>query len=316
LSGGADSSTCALLVAEMVRRSLGELGLKKVLKKLHIEDFIEDCQPHSIGLQRKMIVQRLLHCAYQGTKNSSDKTLSSARKLASEIGAEFSEWKIDEEVASYSQKIEKALNRTLSWETDDIAMQNIQARARSPIIWMLANIRQSLLIVTSNRSECDVGYSTMDGDTSGSIAPIAALDKHFILQWLKWAENTLDYQSLQLINSLTPSAELRPLENSQTDEDDLMPYAIIVEIEKLAIRERQSPTRIFEVLSATNLADEASLKLYIKKFFTLWSRNQWKRERTAPSFHLDDFNVDPRTWCRFPILSSAYFDELAELDHR
>jgi NAD+ synthase (glutamine-hydrolysing) len=316
LSGGADSSTCALLVAEMVRRSLGELGLKKVLKKLHIEDFIEDCQPHSIGLQRKMIVQRLLHCAYQGTKNSSDKTLSSARKLASEIGAEFSEWKIDEEVASYSQKIEKALNRTLSWETDDISMQNIQARARSPIIWMLANIRQSLLIVTSNRSECDVGYSTMDGDTSGSIAPIAALDKHFILQWLKWAENTLDYQSLQLINSLTPSAELRPLENSQTDEDDLMPYAIIVEIEKLAIRERQSPTRIFEVLSATNLADEASLKLYIKKFFTLWSRNQWKRERTAPSFHLDDFNVDPRTWCRFPILSSAYFDELAELDHR
>jgi NAD+ synthase (glutamine-hydrolysing) len=34
LSGGADSSTCALLVAEMVRRSLGELGLKKVLKKI------------------------------------------------------------------------------------------------------------------------------------------------------------------------------------------------------------------------------------------------------------------------------------------
>jgi NAD+ synthase (glutamine-hydrolysing) len=34
--------------------------------------------------------------------------------------------------------------------------------------------------------------------------------------------------------------------------------------------------------------------------------NQWKRERTAPSFMLDDFNVDPRSWCRFPILNGGF----------
>jgi NAD+ synthase (glutamine-hydrolysing) len=28
---------------------------------------------------------------------------------------------------------------------------------------------------------------------------------------------------------------------------------------------------------------------------------------------LDDENLDPRTWCRYPILSGNYSDELAEL---
>ena len=33
----------------------------------------------------------------------------------------------------------------------------------------------------------------------------------------------------------------------------------------------------------------------------------------APSFHLDDENLDPKTWCRFPILSGAFKAELEEL---
>jgi NAD+ synthase (glutamine-hydrolysing) len=314
LSGGADSSACAILVAEMIRRSIDEIGLEESLKKLHLEELIHLCQGHDSSKQRKIILRHILHCAYQGTVNSSADTLESARKLAKEIGADFSEWKIDEEVSSYTKKIEKAINRNLSWETDDITLQNIQARARAPIIWMLANIKQSLLIVTSNRSEGDVGYATMDGDTSGSIAPIAAVDKYFILQWLTWAEKTLGYQSLSYVNSLNPTAELRPLEQSQTDEEDLMPYHVIVEIEKHAIRDKRSPKEVFQRLAVTELESPELLKLHIKKFFNLWCRNQWKRERTAPAFHLDDFNVDPRTWCRFPILSSGYFDELAELD--
>jgi NAD+ synthase (glutamine-hydrolysing) len=314
LSGGADSSTCAVLVSEMIRRSLAEIGLEESLKKLHLEELIEECRGRDVPVQRKIIARRILHCAYQGTINSSTETLESAGKLAAEIGAEFSEWKIDEEVNSYTHKIEKAIHRDLSWANDDITLQNIQARARAPIIWMLANIKRSLLLVTSNRSEGDVGYATMDGDTSGSIAPIAAVDKYFILHWLNWAQTNLGYKSLSYVNSLNPSAELRPLEQSQTDEDDLMPYHIIVEIEKHAIRDKFSPKEVFQKLQKANLESPDLLKIHIKKFFALWCRNQWKRERTAPAFHLDDFNVDPRTWCRFPILSSGYFDELAELD--
>jgi NAD+ synthase (glutamine-hydrolysing) len=315
LSGGADSSTCAVLVSEMIRRSISEIGLEESLDKLNLSALLEICLTLSVSEQQKYIANHILHCAYQGTVNSSKETLDSAKQLADEIGAKFDHWKIDDEVDSYSAKIENVLNRSLSWEMDDLAMQNIQARARSPIIWMLANIKRSLLLVTSNRSEGDVGYATMDGDTSGSIAPIAAVDKFFILNWLQWAEKKLGYISLRHVNSLNPTAELRPLEQSQTDEDDLMPYPVIVEIEKLAIRDKLSPVETYIILKKRKLEEGELLKLHIKKFYGLWCRNQWKRERTAPAFHLDDFNVDPRTWCRFPILSSGYLDELAELDH-
>lgn len=314
LSGGADSSTCAILVAEMVKRSIADIGLEACLEKLNLTSILENCAALNVDEQRKHIVGQILHCAYQGTINSSEETLDSARELANEIGAKFDHWRIDDEVNSYSTKIQKVLNKSLTWEQDDLAMQNIQARARSPIIWMLANIKKSLLLVTSNRSEGDVGYATMDGDTSGSIAPIAAVDKHFILNWLVWSEENLDYFSLKYVNSLNPTAELRPTDKNQTDEDDLMPYHVIVEIEKLAIRDKLSPVEIHKILHERELEEGELLKIHIKKFFTLWCRNQWKRERTAPAFHLDDFNVDPRTWCRFPILSSGYFDELADLD--
>ncbi|QSE96947.1 NAD(+) synthase [Fulvivirga lutea] len=311
LSGGADSSTIAILVSEMVRRGIQELGLEEFKKKSGLE---LQTSSKSIDTSSKEICSQLLSCAYQGTKNSSTDTLNSAKELADEIGAKFYHWTIDEEVGSYTSKIEKALGRKLSWETDDIALQNIQARSRSPIIWMMANIKNNLLLTTSNRSEGDVGYATMDGDTSGSISPIAAVDKYFIIHWLKWAEKELGYSSLRHVNSLAPSAELRPLEQTQTDEADLMPYHIIVEIERLAIREHNSPIEVYTKLKAKELESADLLKAHIAKFYRLWSRNQWKRERIAPSFHLDDFNVDPRTWCRFPILSKGFEEELEELN--
>ena len=55
------------------------------------------------------------------------------------------------------------------------------------------------------------------------------------------------------------------------------------------------------------------LLIWVERFFKLWSRNQWKRERYAPSFHLDDHNLDPRSWMRFPILSGGFEKELAEM---
>jgi NAD+ synthase (glutamine-hydrolysing) len=262
-------------------------------------------------------VGHLLTCAYQGTENSSAATLLAAKELAQSIGAGFHQWTIDEEVNSYEEKIEKVLGRKLSWDKDDIARQNIQARTRSPIIWLLANLKQAVLLTTSNRSEGDVGYATMDGDTSGSLAPIAGVDKPFILQWLKWAETELGYTGLTFVNNLTPTAELRPAERAQTDEKDLMPYTILVEIEKLAIRDRKSPAQVYQQLKSRSLnppITTSQLKEYVKKFFHLWSANQWKRERLAPSFHLDEINVDPRSWCRFPILSSNFKLELEELE--
>lgn len=304
LSGGADSTTCAVMVFLMAKRALEELGIKKLTETL----------PFLKGRTStpQELTQQLLICAYQGTNNSSDNTLNSAKQLAQAIGAQFHSWLIDDEVSSYSSKIESVLKRSLSWENDDIALQNIQARSRSPIIWMLTNITGTLLLTTSNRSEGSVGYTTMDGDTSGSLAPIAAVDKSFIRKWLIWAEKELDLPALSFVNELAPTAELRPSNKTQTDENDLMPYNTLLEIEQLAVGQHLSPVEVFNSIRS-NYSDISSLKSHIHRFYTLWSRNQWKRERIAPAFHLDDYNVDPRTWCRFPILSSSFEEELEAL---
>lgn len=315
LSGGADSSACAIMVAEMIRKGVKELGIEAFIQKSGCSSLFSgiDWKNHTVEEQCRMVTSKLLLTAYQSTQHSGNATLHSAQTLAESIGATFYNWSVEEQVQLNIQKVEAAIGRNLTWETDDITLQNIQARSRAPMVWMLANIQRSLLLTTSNRSEGDVGYATMDGDTAGSIAPIAGVDKHFIRQWLIWAEKEKGYSGLHPVNQLQPTAELRPIEKVQTDEKDLMPYDILVQIERLAIKHRQSPVDIYSTISSDIRYPKQQWKDWIDKFFRMWSYNQWKRERIAPSFHLDDFNVDPKSWCRFPILNYSFDVELKEL---
>jgi NAD+ synthase (glutamine-hydrolysing) len=310
LSGGADSAATAVLVKLMVDLGIADLGEKAFRKKLgHISFGEED------------IMARLLTCVYQATRNSSETTRNAAGTVAKAIGAEYQEWDVDELVEGYRAMIEKGIGRDLAWESDDIALQNIQARVRSPGIWMLTNIKNALLLSTSNRSEAAVGYATMDGDTSGGLCPISGINKAFLREWLRWLETTGSapdihpIPALNAINVQAPTAELRPSENKQTDESDLMPYPVLDAIEKLAIRDKKLPAEVWERMCESHDSyDREQLKLWVIKFFRLWSRNQWKRERYAPGFHVDDKNLDPKTWCRFPILSSGFRKEIAELE--
>ena len=120
---------------------------------------------------------------------------------------------------------------------------------------------------------------------------------------------------LKLVNDQQPTAELRPPSEGQTDEGDLMPYEILDAIECYAIRDKMVPLEVFEHVRVDfPEVDAKQLGIWTIRFFRLWCRNQWKRERYAPSFHLDDKNLDPKTWCRFPILSGGFKREIAELE--
>ncbi len=313
LSGGADSSATACLVGLMVDAALRDLGPEGFAKALsHMPDLAQ-------ATDNRERVRRLLHCVYQGSKNSSQTTRDAARDVAESIGAEFSCLRIDELVQGYVAGIEGVLGRKLTWETDDLALQNIQARVRGPNVWMLANVKGALLLATSNRSEAAVGYATMDGDTCGGLSPIAGIDKAFLRHWLRWlqTEGPEGFHAVPALEAVTgqqPTAELRPPSSKQTDEDDLMPYEVLDAVERAAIRDKQSPLECFRLARSQfpqYTADE--LETWVGRFFRLWCRNQWKRERYAPSFHVDDENLDPKTWCRFPILSGGYARELEEL---
>lgn len=311
LSGGADSAACAYLVRLMVDLALAELGVDGLRSKL---GYLKDLPTDAASLTK-----RLLTTAYQSTRNSGDVTRNAARAVAEAIGADHHELDVDALVQAYVALAEQALGRKLTWETDDVTLQNIQARVRAPSVWTIANARNQLLISTSNRSEAAVGYATMDGDTAGGLSPIAGIDKAFLRQWLRWLEREGvpglgPVPAMKHINAQQPTAELRPSESAQTDEGDLMPYPLLDAIERIAIRDKKMPLEAYAQLRVDH-PDLASVQLraWIAKFYRLWSRNQWKRERYAPSFHVDDKNLDPKTWCRFPILSGGYEAELAEL---
>ncbi len=316
LSGGADSSAVATLCAFSLHLALHQLGPEGVRQKLaYLGDELTDVSEPSL-------VRRLLTCAYQSTRNSSETTRQAASEVAGALGATFYELDVDSLVQDYIGLISSAIGRPLSWQQDDLTLQNIQARARGPSVWMLANLRGALLLATSNRSEAAVGYATMDGDTCGGLSPIAGIDKAFLRQWLRWMETTgpngwRPLPALSYVNQQAPTAELRPQEKGQTDEADLMPYDVLDAIERLAIRDKQAPREALQHLRTLFPHHPVEqLGQWIERFFQLWCRNQWKRERYAPSFHVDDENLDPKTWCRFPILSGGYERELADLrDH-
>jgi len=312
LSGGADSAAIACLVRIMVDLGVDELGMAGFCAKL--------AHPHLDQRAPSALMHSLLTCVYQATRHSTPTTRQAAEEIAQAVGAQYLAWEIDGLVDSYVNTVAQALARPLTWERDDLALQNIQARARAPGVWLLANLNNALLLATSNRSEAAVGYATMDGDTSGGLSPLAGIDKDFIRRWLLWLEKTglqenAPIPALYYINQQQPTAELRP-GGTQTDEADLMPYDLLNAIEKAAIRDRQTPYDIYCLLQTQFAYPKPQLLAWITRFFQLWVRNQWKRERYAPSFHLDDENLDPKTWCRFPILSGGFSHELAEMQAR
>jgi len=316
LSGGADSSAVSCLVGLM--KYWGEIWLG----------------PRRFEAKAKTStkMKNLLTCVWQGTENSSNSTYNCAGWLADDLGASFIDLDIGDIVSSYTNKISEAVGRELTWETDDITLQNIQARVRSPSVWMIANIKNAILLTTSNRSESAVGYCTLDGDSSGSLNPIGGIDKSFLLEWLGSSSlNCLDFtgkedNAIGRIIKAKPTAELRPPSAQQADEKDLMPYNILNFIEKCAIRDKKMPLEVYLTLKDDSILEmyklltphvvinNQTIKDWVRKFFTLWVRNQYKRERFAVSFHVDDESTDPKTWLRWPVLCASLQEELLEME--
>jgi NAD+ synthase (glutamine-hydrolysing) len=294
LSGGADSSAVSALCYLMIHFAVESIGLEGFRRKLSYIPALSEC-----GTVAELSRQLLSACTSRPATVPAIPA-ESAESLAKNLNADYFEISIDELVQQYTKAIEGGIGRQLSWQTDDIALQNIQARVRAPVsgCWQTLKMPAPLHL---QPLEAAVGYATMDGDTAGSISPIAGIDKAFLRKWLIWLEKqgvggSFRLTGLQKVNSLQPSAELRPLEMTQTDEADLMPYEVLDAIEKCAIRDKQTPREVLEMMNMQfgSVYTPDQLLLYVERFFRLWSRNQWKRERYAPSFHSTTKTLIPK----------------------
>ena len=327
LSGGVDSAVCTILAHATCTRMQALIQAQdKRLDYLNLRTGLtQNNQPDSHDpakrkVSGKSISEQLITTVYQATRNSGEITREAASRLADHLGAKHLELDVDPIVESYKKLISDAIGKPLTWEQNDLALQNIQARSRGPSVWMLANLSGSLLLTTSNRSEVAVGYATMDGDTCGGLAPIAGVEKTFLRSWLLNLESEeLPFcpaiPVLNLINQQDPTAELRPPKEHQADEKDLMPYEVLDALEEALVLRRETPVQAFNRIAKVFQTrwTESQLKNWTRRFAHLFAISQWKRERYAPSFHLDDRSLDPKTWARFPILSGNFRSEIEEL---
>ncbi|MCU0824205.1 MAG: NAD(+) synthase, partial [Leptospira sp.] len=254
--------------------------------------------------------KNLLVTIYQKTVNNSKITEQIAALLSEELQVPHHSISIDNAVKTSVDLIENTIQRKLDWKTDDLALQNIQARVRSPLVWLLANLNGHLLISTGNRSEASVGYTTMDGDSSGSVCPISGVSKEFLLEFLDDIQSgnnrfITPKESIRLLRETKPTAELRPLSEHQEDEKDLMPYPILQKIEECIVHyglsENETKQRLREAFPKES---ESSILSKVDRFKKLFMSAQWKRERLPPGFHLDEYGIDPKSSYRFPILSN------------
>ena len=286
LSGGLDSAACAVF---------GCLAIARARKEL------EPAALSAYTISPADLERLNVYTFYQATRQSSAETFRRAEALAMALGVPFTRWEIQPIVDAYENLVSAWLGRPLSWEMDDLARQNLQARVRVPALWMVANILGALLLTTGNRSEITVGYTTMDGDSAGGLAPLGGLSKPFLKRWALWAAEHYHWPILAQIAEATPTAELRP--EPQADETDLMPYPLLTFFEEKFLWDGQPPESL-PLLAQESFAQLSlhELKTYSQRFIRLFRISQWKRERLAPTFHLDKYDLDPRGAARFPIL--------------
>ncbi len=300
LSGGRDSAMVALLVRQMVRYGYPDDSQEEVRRK----------------------VGETLVCAYLATENSGQATREAARSVAQEVGATYYEGEIQSALEEAESTIERLTGIGMSWDVPehDIPLQNIQARLRGMLIWTVANLHRSLLLVTSNKSEAAVGYTTMDGDSSGGLAPIADVPKSLVKLYLAWARRFHDLEGFEKIDVMEASAELRPRSGGpeQTDEADLMPFVVLDQLMYAFVQLGLAPVdilrRFWPALRGYYRDDPALLAAAIRKFVRLFCFAQWKRERFAISFRVTAFDLDPKTGFRFPPVQAPFTEELAEMD--
>lgn len=295
LSGGRDSAMIAVIVARMLALKTPDLSVE----------------------QRREKMNELLYCAYLPSKiSSSAMTQKAALALADFFGFSCPVIPIADLAASTLETIENTMSRRLTWEHDDLTLQNVQARTRSLIIWTLANANHAMLLTTGNMSEAAVGYATMDGDASGCLDPIGNIPKTLVSRWLEWACRFHQIPALEYVFAQPPSAELRPIEKGQSDEADLMPYPVLdAYIEWFLIR-RLSPKAVYQLAKSQLAAyyeNTDNIASDIKRFIKLAVNSQWKRNRFANSFKVLSFDIAPDSDLRWPCLQDTFTRACDEL---
>lgn len=199
------------------------------------------------------------------SKFSSDHSVQDALDLVSNIGCMHEIVPIKDAAEAFDGMLAPAF-KGLPF---NLTEENIQARIRGTVVMAMSNKFGYILLNTSNKSECAVGYGTLYGDMCGAIGVIGDVYKTQIFQLAKYINKEREIIPINTIVK-PPSAELRP---DQKDSDSLPEYDILDKILYEHIELKQG--------SAALIAkgfDEALVKRILK----MVNIAEFKRYQTPP----------------------------------
>ena len=309
LSGGADSSSTAAIVGSMCKMVISAVasGNQQVIadvRRITGED-------HSYLLtDPREFANRIFHTCYMGSQNSSKATRSRAKAIADQIGAYHLNVNIDSVVSALVSTFIALTDKTPKFrvkggtDAENIALQNIQARIRMVLSYFLAQLllwarggKGGLLVLGSaNVDESLRGYVTKYDCSSADINPIGGISKIDLRRFLNWATDHLGYTSLIDVVSALPTAELEPLTEDYTQEDEADMGMTYEELSRFGILRkiyRCGPVSMFEKLVYEwNHLAPSEVAEKVKRFFFYYSVNRHKMTTLTPAYHAESYSPD------------------------
>uniref|UniRef100_A0A1D1Z5U3 Glutamine-dependent NAD(+) synthetase n=1 Tax=Anthurium amnicola TaxID=1678845 RepID=A0A1D1Z5U3_9ARAE len=310
LSGGADSSSVAAIVGCMC-----QLVVKDVVngdEQVKADAIrIGQYKNGEFPTDSKEFAKRIFYTVYMGTENSSYATRSRAKKLADEIGSWHLDVPIDSVISALLSLFQTLTGKRPRYkvdggsDTENLGLQNIQARVRMVLAFMLASLAPwvqnksgfFLVLGSSNVDEALRGYLTKYDCSSADINPIGSVSKQDLRAFLRWAAAHLGYFSLEEIEAAPPTAELEPIRSNynQLDEVDMgMTYEELSAYGRLRKIFRCGPVSMFQNLchkwcgrlTPSEVADK------VKHFFKYYSINRHKMTVLTPSYHAESYSPE------------------------
>lgn len=199
------------------------------------------------------------------SKYSSDHSVDDARGLAENLKIQYDIVNIQSVVDKFEQTLAPLFEGTSAGVTEE----NIQARARGIYVMAISNKFGHILLNTTNKSECAVGYGTLYGDMNGGMAVLGDVYKMDVFKLSRFINKDSEIIPENTIVK-PPSAELRP---DQKDTDSLPDYADLDVMLFNYIEQNKSPKEI-----ASLGFDEQ----VVNKVIRMVNMNEYKRFQAAP----------------------------------
>jgi NAD+ synthase (glutamine-hydrolysing) len=199
------------------------------------------------------------------SKYSTDHSVQDALDLVKNMGCQHEIIPIKEAADAFDQMMAPAFHDL----PFNLTEENIQARCRGVVVMAMSNKFGYILLNTSNKSECAVGYGTLYGDMCGAIGVIGDVYKTQVYQLAHYINKDAEVIPENSIVK-PPSAELRP---GQKDSDSLPDYDILDQILFQYIELKKSSSAII-----AQGFDEALVRRIIKMVNTA----EFKRYQTPP----------------------------------